>query len=290
MQKKGSFCILLILALLITGCINFEVEHEDQSRSLLEIVLITYTPVQPSITQTKRVSGGDNPNVTAIPTETVSLPTDTPSPTVTSVRLNLFSTSTITPTATQSRIEGVVGLNSNCRSGPGTDYQIIDYLSQGDTVLVIGRLFDNSWWVVKKDDSAVPCWAIASAVIFDVAPEILPTVSPPPAPTATYHPWETPTNTKEPREPTNKTNTPPSPSPHTTTSPPTTEIPATEPVTSPTTEVPTTQPVTSPTTQVPTTEPVTSPTTQVPTTQPPPPVTDTPKPPTETPQPPTETP
>lgn len=290
MQKKGSLYFLSILVLLMTGCINVGVDNGDQSRSLVEFVLITYTPAQPSITQP--VSEDDNPEDTEVPTKAIPLSTDTPSPTSTSTPLDLISTLTITPTAAQLRIEGDVSLNSNCRSGPDSkNYPPIDYLSQGDAVLVVGRLFDNTWLVVKKDESAIACWVIASAVIFDEEPEILPEVSPPPTPTAIYHPRETPTSTKEPRESTNKTNPPPYPEPPTTTSPPTTEIPTTEPVTSPTTAVPTTQPVTSPTTQVPTTEPATSPTTEVPTTQPPPPpATDTPQPPTETPQPPSGTP
>ncbi len=41
----------------------------------------------------------------------------------------------------------------NIRSGPGTNYQFIGSLKQGDVVTIIGRNADRSWWVVQSDQT-----------------------------------------------------------------------------------------------------------------------------------------
>lgn len=84
-------------------------------------------------------------------------PSSTPTPTkiifitATNTRKPLPTpTSTTKQTASNHLI--VTSNLANIRSGPGTPYDVIDILKQGDIVSVIGRTQDNSWFNIKLDN------------------------------------------------------------------------------------------------------------------------------------------
>ncbi|MCJ7518754.1 MAG: Ig-like domain-containing protein [Anaerolineaceae bacterium] len=52
----------------------------------------------------------------------------------------------------------------NCRSGPGTDYKVLAALSSTQQALIIGRLSDNTWYVVTHPDKQIECWVAANIV------------------------------------------------------------------------------------------------------------------------------
>ena len=52
----------------------------------------------------------------------------------------------------------------NCRSGPGTDYQVLAAVSSSQPALIIGRLSNNSWYVVTHPDKQIECWVAANIV------------------------------------------------------------------------------------------------------------------------------
>jgi uncharacterized protein YraI len=52
----------------------------------------------------------------------------------------------------------------NCRSGPGTDYKVLTALSSTQQALIIGRLSDNTWYVVMHPDKQIECWVAANIV------------------------------------------------------------------------------------------------------------------------------
>lgn len=70
------------------------------------------------------------------------IPTETPLPAT--------STAPIPPKITLTN-------NSNCRKGPGGNYNIVDQVSQSQTLSVIGRNEENTWWQVLTVNGQ-ECW------------------------------------------------------------------------------------------------------------------------------------
>jgi len=98
-------------------------------------------------------------------------------------------TSTITPTATPSVLTVTVSQNTNCRSGPGKDYDVVDELLIGETAEVVGKNTANNYWIIKRPSGSGTCWLWGqySAVSGDTSAltELVPLSTTAPSPTAT---------------------------------------------------------------------------------------------------------
>lgn len=101
--------------------------------------------------------------------------------------------------------------SSNCRSGPGTAYTITGSMSEGQSSTVVGRLSDNSWWVIERPGSTSTCWIWSDLVELDnyacdvpvyEAPPLPPTDTPTiPPPTPTFTPTTPPQDNTPPSVP-----------------------------------------------------------------------------------------
>jgi uncharacterized protein YraI len=105
------------------------------------------------------------PVPTAVPTVTL-LPTPMP---------------TFTPTAAPVRVDlRMVGVKVNCRFGPGTVYELINELDEGQSARVAGRNETSTWWYVH--DPGNPngfCWVSADVTKVEGDTEQLPVVQAP---------------------------------------------------------------------------------------------------------------
>jgi uncharacterized protein YgiM (DUF1202 family) len=90
----------------------------------------------------------------ALPTQA---PTYTPYPTYTPVPTEAPPTEAAGPSLN-------ITQNANCRSGPGTAFGIADTLYQGQTVPILGRNEDNTWFEVKKPSGDGFCWVSSVSV------------------------------------------------------------------------------------------------------------------------------
>lgn len=129
-------------------------------------------------------------------TEVTETPTPIPSPT-----LPPEPTATNTPVSTATPIpsptsepEPIVTVpeNSttaiNVRSGPGTNYPVLDQFEPGQAAAITGRNQDSSWWQISLADNN-PGWVFGELVALSGAAEGIPVVeAPPPPPTATPAP------------------------------------------------------------------------------------------------------
>ena len=52
----------------------------------------------------------------------------------------------------------VANRNANCREGPGTEYDIYGALLLNEEADMVGRLADNSWFLIALPDSSLNCW------------------------------------------------------------------------------------------------------------------------------------
>lgn len=128
-------------------------------------------------------SPSDTPPPTATPTDPpppTALPTDSPTPSATFTLTHTprpTATDTAQPTATPTpTLMGLVRArqNINVRSGPGIGFAAIGALSPGDSVQVLGRNDDFSWYQVRLEQGDIG-WVSATLLRIDAD------VTPPPA-------------------------------------------------------------------------------------------------------------
>ena len=156
--KARIASIAWMLILFLTGC------------SLDALTGPSATPT-PSDTPPPTLTPTDPPTPTALPTDS-----PTPSATYTLTRTPLpTATDTARPTATPTLMGLVRARQSiNVRSGPGIVYAAIGALSPGDSVQVLGRNDDFSWYQVRLDQGDIG-WVSATLLRIDAD------VTPPPA-------------------------------------------------------------------------------------------------------------
>lgn len=103
------------------------------------------------------------------PPTLVALLTDTPEPTPTPAG---------PPLATFTQ-------NANCRSGPGTIYDLLRVFFQGESAQVEGRSAGAPrWWWLRMPGSSRHCWASEVTVQLDRAGDGVPVIEAPPTPTS----------------------------------------------------------------------------------------------------------
>jgi hypothetical protein len=98
-------------------------------------------------------------------------------------------TATITPTYSVPMLRLLE--NTNCRSGPGTDYQIVYTYLVWKELEIIGAYPQENFWLVKSPESPTgECWLWGGSVEIKGSYWSVPSVTPPP--TATKAPPATP--------------------------------------------------------------------------------------------------
>src|SRR5262245_28333719 len=50
--------------------------------------------------------------------------------------------------------------NSNCRSGPGTNYPIVTTIPAGTSVQIVAQYSGGQYWIVKAPDGKGECWVL----------------------------------------------------------------------------------------------------------------------------------
>lgn len=120
----------------------------------------------------------------AMPTNTLEF-TFTPSLTFTP---SATFTMTFTPTPTFTFTPNIpmvsVSANTNCRTGPGEPYDLVDILPVGKNAEVIGRAADGGSWIIRlPNNPAKTCWLWSQYATVVGNWQALPIVIPPPTPT-----------------------------------------------------------------------------------------------------------
>jgi RNA polymerase sigma-70 factor (ECF subfamily) len=106
-----------------------------------------------------------------VPASTLVPATPTLQGTITTVpsstpTLQVTSTVTVTPVQIITEPTGEFTQNANCREGPGTAYNVVTSLLQGQTVSIAGRNEGSTWWWIALPNGG-HCWV--SGVSVDVA-------------------------------------------------------------------------------------------------------------------------
>ena len=108
--------------------------------------------------------------------------TPLPAATITPV-VSPSATFTLEPSPTSTPVNVTLTVKEsliNCRFGPGTVYELINELEEGETARVIGRSETSAWWYIR--DPGNPngfCWVSANVTETKGAKEELPVTEPP---------------------------------------------------------------------------------------------------------------
>ncbi len=90
-------------------------------------------------------------------------------------------TATITPTYATPLLK--VSEDTNCRSGPGQDYEIVTVIKAGTQVEILGRPPAGNYWVVRNPAGSNPCWLWGEYATPSGSIHTVPSVTPPPTAT-----------------------------------------------------------------------------------------------------------
>lgn len=180
--KPDIWVILFVFSLLLVSC------NDRQVETALPVQLQTAT------TTVNSISAGES-EVTKSPSVVLTssnTPTMTSEPTDTSTPRPTFTeTSTFTPTNTP--IVMVVESNVVCRTGPGLNYDVVLYLSEGDIVTLVGMVDSGNWFLAVPHQGDDMCWVGTLAINASFNTDELKVITPPPSPT--WEPTKTPEHT-----------------------------------------------------------------------------------------------
>jgi SH3-like domain-containing protein len=168
---KRNFSTLVALSLLITlpAC-NLPGTAQPISMDDLAATAIAATlTAQPTANTTSTATAPSTPAVTS-PSTSAATPTITPT----------YSTPMLT-----------VLEQTNCREGPGQDYQVIFTYLAKKKLEIVGRYDPANFWLVRSPDSKTgTCWLWGQYVEVTGSYWLVPTLTPPP--TATVAPPQAP--------------------------------------------------------------------------------------------------
>jgi len=109
----------------------------------------------------------DTPQMLTTPTpKTTGTPTLTKTP-----------TSTITPTYSIPLL--TVKESTNCRMGPGQNYDIVTVVQPGGSAEIVGRYPINNWWLIKNPLREGTCWIWGEYATASGSHWTVPSVTPP---------------------------------------------------------------------------------------------------------------
>jgi hypothetical protein len=145
----------------------------------------------------------------SLPAETLTepLPTETPTeplPTETATQPPAEKAPpTETPTSEAESVVTAGESNVNLRNGPSTDYEMAGTLSPGESLEIVGRNADSSWWQVSIPDGLA--WVAARVVTVSNVDDSIPIAEAPPPPIQPTPTEPPPQPTAEPTQPESET-------------------------------------------------------------------------------------
>jgi hypothetical protein len=178
MKTRSITYILLISIVALSGCYPAASTPIDPA--------VIYTAAAKTIEATIATGASVNTLSVVMNSATPSLPTNTPAPVDTIVPSPELPTQTPLPTIQPTSTSPMIGAteNTNCREGPGSQWDIQSGLMVGQKVRVLGKSISHTWWYIEDPDgSATPCWVWTSTTVVDGNTNGIPEIETPPTPT-----------------------------------------------------------------------------------------------------------
>ena len=154
-QESFRVSLYLVLIFLIGGC-NMPIFTSPQATlDRDQISTAAAQTIEVTFTLGALLENLNKPTLTITPSPLTIVPSATMvefTPTVTNAPFKV-------PTNTPSYPMIHSTINTNCRNGPSSDYDVVGYLMIGDKVGVLGRNANSTWWVIQNPDNLSKiCW------------------------------------------------------------------------------------------------------------------------------------
>jgi hypothetical protein len=165
-MRRYTFFSILLLATLLACNLNLAGANPGEDQPTQDSRELVNQVVSQTFEAQTRVALSVQQTVAAMVTNTASR--------------TLQPTSTFTPETTRV----TVSIETNCRTGPGTAYDVLGVLKPGVSAEVIGRNASSDTWIIRlPSNPAISCWlwGYYSTVTGNIAG--LPIYTPPPTPT-----------------------------------------------------------------------------------------------------------
>lgn len=143
-MNRRLFSLFVLIAFSLAAC-NMPAGQDPNADLALTITAQALLLQPGTIPQTQ--PGGQQPEPQQ--PQASSTPQFTPTPEFTAT-----PSLTFTPTVPQV----TVSQNTNCRTGPGQAYDIIDALLIGQTAEVVGKNASTNSWIIKRPNGSGNCW------------------------------------------------------------------------------------------------------------------------------------
>ena len=171
-MKKRTLAFAIALIFLLSAC-NLPGSTGGNTTDPAAATAAQETRIAQMVAQTLAAAVSDTPEFTLTPSDTplptfTLTPSDTPPPTF-----------TFTPTVPMVS----VSVETNCRTGPGTAYDIVGVLHVGETAEVVGQVSGGGSWIIRNPDGAGFCWLWAQYATVTGNWQALPVFDIPPTPT-----------------------------------------------------------------------------------------------------------
>ena len=171
MDKKKQNLLTAALAVLCASGCNLGMQESNAERATLEEAAVRTAVFQ---TQFAEETAARLTADAALPSRTPTLAPPTATP-----------TQTLSPTP--GKVTVTVSKDTNCRAGPGTQFDLIGVLKVGETAEAVGRNADGTFWVVILPSvPSTNCWLLSQWAAVDGDGQALPILDSPPTPT--FHP------------------------------------------------------------------------------------------------------
>jgi hypothetical protein len=171
MNHKKPFVMLLFLILAMLACNLPGAQENSDPANVNNSAAATITALAATIQ-----AQGQSTSVPAASStpENTAKPTDTPT-------ITLTPTDTLTPTPSVPMV--TVSQTTNCRTGPGTMYDLVSALNPGGSAQVVGKFSAGNYWVINTPGSAGTCWLWGQYATVSGNTSGLPEMYAPPSPT-----------------------------------------------------------------------------------------------------------
>jgi hypothetical protein len=179
--KKSIAIVSSFVFLLVSAC-NLPGGPAVVDDTNLDPNLVAQTQVAELVAST---AAAQTSLANAVASTLAAMATNTPEFTFTpSLTSTPSSTSTSTYTLTPSVPMVSVSVETNCRTGPGTAYDILGILPVGQTAEVIGRSPGGDTWIIRlPSNPSINCWLWGQYATVNGNTSDLPVYTPPPTPT-----------------------------------------------------------------------------------------------------------
>ncbi len=185
MRTYRWIALLLVAALFAAGaCVLPTISITDEaSQATIQAVTVNAAIMDTQRAAVTPATAGPSPTVTNTPVPgtpaATSTETQSPTPTVSQTPFIFFTFTPLVPMIS-------VSVNTNCRTGPSTIYDITGALLVGQSAQVYAKDPTGTWWQIKDPSGGEYCWLSDKYATLTGLTSTLPVYTPMPTPLPTY--------------------------------------------------------------------------------------------------------